>query len=89
MSQPPFSDRSLQNPSAFIIAQAGLMSNAKKCLIEAEAHIIMRNDERVKYLCSIINAILHNEPISYENAALSGTSYQKMIDHVYLDLRVW
>ena len=64
-------------------------SNAQSCLIEAEAHVIMRNDERVKYLCSIINAILHNEPISYENAALSGTSYQKMIDHVYLDPRVW
>lgn len=67
----------------------GQYFNAQSYLIEAEAHIIMRNDERVKYLCSIINAFLYKEPISYENTALLGTSYQKMIDYVYLDLRVW
>lgn len=67
----------------------GEYSNAKSCLMEAEANIIMQNDERVKYLCSIINAILYNEPVCYENTALLGTSYQKMIDHAQLDLRVW
>lgn len=64
-------------------------SNAKKCLMEAEASMILRNDERVKYLCSIINAVLDDEAICYKNAALLGTSYQKNIDHSCLELRVW
>lgn len=64
-------------------------SNAKSSLMEAEASIIMRNDERAKYLCSIINAFLYKEPICYENTALVGTSYQKMIDYACLDPRVW
>ena len=57
--------------------------------MEVESNIIMRNDDRTKYLCSIINAVLYKEPISYENTALWGTSYQKMIDHVCLDPRAW
>lgn len=67
----------------------GEYSNAQSRLMEVEASIIMRNDERSKYLCSIINAILYKEPICYENTALLGTSYQKMIDYVCLDFRVW
>ncbi|MDE6434627.1 MAG: hypothetical protein K2L07_10425 [Lachnospiraceae bacterium] len=67
----------------------GKYSNAKSCLMEVEANTFMRNDERVKYLCSIINAVLYKEPICYENTALWGTSYQKMIDHVCLDPRMW
>lgn len=63
--------------------------NAQSCLIEAEASIILRKDERAKYLCSIINGVLHNEPICYENTALLGTSYQKNIDNAGLDFRVW
>lgn len=64
-------------------------SSAKSCLMEAEANIIMRNDERSRYLCSTINAFLYKEPICYDNTALLGTSYQKMIDHASLDPRVW
>lgn len=64
-------------------------TNAQSCLMEAEASNILRNDERTRYLCSIINVVLHNEPIYYENTALSGTSYQKNIDHTCLDFRVW
>lgn len=62
---------------------------AKRFLMEGEANTIMRNDERTKYLCSIINAVLYKEPINYENTALWGTSYQKMIDDTCLDPRVW
>lgn len=64
-------------------------TDARKYLMETEASIIMRNDERVKYLCSIINAFINKEAVCYENTALLGTSYQKMIDAVHLDPRVW
>ena len=67
----------------------GKDSKAKSYLMEAEASIIMRNDERAKYLCSLLNACLYNETICYENTALLGTSYQKMIDDNCLDPRVW
>ncbi len=67
----------------------GEYSIAQSCLMEAEANIMMRNDERVKYLCSIINAVLNKENIYYENIALEGTSYQKVINHACLDFRMW
>lgn len=55
--------------------------DARRCLMEAEAPDMMKNDERIKYLCSIVEAFLYKEPIQYKNASLEGTSYGKILKH--------
>ena len=41
----------------------------------------MKNDERIQYLCSMIESFLYKVPMSYKNSELSGTSYQTIIDN--------
>lgn len=65
-----------------------LMGNkmeALQHLLEAEAPAIMKSDERVKYLCSMIGTFLYKEPIPYKNLTLAGTSYQKVIENMHLN----
>ena len=50
--------------------------------MKAEAPAMMKNNERVTYLCSIIGSFLYQEPIPYQNEGLAGTSYQKIIDNI-------
>ncbi len=59
----------------------GQFAEAKKYLLEAEASPIMKNDERIQYLCSMIESFLYKVPMSYKNSELSGTSYQTIIDN--------
>lgn len=59
----------------------GEYSNARKSLLEAEASAVMQNDERVKYLCSILGSFLYKEAVTYENGTLADTSYQKILDN--------
>lgn len=60
----------------------GRNSTAIKHLMKAEAPAMMKNNERVTYLCSIIGSFLYQEPIPYQNEGLAGTSYQKIIDNI-------
>lgn len=55
---------------------------AQKHLIEAETPAMMKNNERIKYLCSMIGSFLYKEFINYENATLAGTSYQNVINNM-------
>lgn len=61
------------------------ITEALQHLLEAEAPAIMKNDERVKYLCSVIGSFLYKEPIPYKNLTLVGTSYQKVIEKMHLN----
>ena len=61
--------------------------SAKNYLLEAEAPSMMKNNERVKYLTSMINSFLYKEPIYYENTTLEGTSYQYIIDNIQLNYK--
>lgn len=62
----------------------GKRKEALQHLLEAETPAIMKNDERIKYLCSMIGSFLYKEPIIYENVTLVGTSYQKIIRNMHL-----
>lgn len=54
---------------------------AKKYLLEVEASPITKNNERIQYLCSIMEAFLYKVSIKYNNVALLKTSYQKIINN--------
>lgn len=45
------------------------------------------NDERIKYLCCMIGTFLYSDPIPYENLALAGTSYHKIIRNTHLNFK--
>lgn len=65
----------------------GKKTEALQHLLEAEAPAIMKNDERVKYLCSMIGTFLYEEPVPYKNLTLTGTSYQKIIENMYRNFK--
>lgn len=60
----------------------GQKDEALQHLLEAESPPIMKHDKRVQYLCSMISAFLYKEPVTYDNMALAGTSYQKIINNM-------
>lgn len=59
----------------------GKFLEAKKYLLEVEASPITKNNERIQYLCSIMEAFLYKVSIKYNNVALLKTSYQKIINN--------
>jgi len=65
----------------------GKREEALQHLLEAEAPTIMKNDERIKYLCCMIGTFLYSDPIPYENLALAGTSYHKIIRNTHLNFK--
>lgn len=65
----------------------GKKTEALQHLLEAEAPAIMKSDERVKYLCSMIGTFLYKEPVPYKNLTLAGTSYQKVIENIHLNFK--
>ena len=65
----------------------GKREEALQHLLEAEAPAIMKNDERIKYLCCMIGTFLYSDPIPYENLALAGTSYHKIIRNMHLNFK--
>ena len=65
----------------------GKREEALQHLLEAEAPAIMKNDERIKYLCCMIGTFLYSDPIPYENLALAGTSYHKIIRNTHLNFK--
>lgn len=66
----------------------GKKAEALQHLLEAEAPAIMKSDERVKYLCSMIGSFLYNESVPYENVTLAGTSYQKIIENMHCNYKL-
>ena len=65
----------------------GKREEALRHLLEAEAPAIMKNDERIKYLCCMIGTFLYRDPIPYENLALTGTTYHKIIKNMYFNFK--
>ena len=72
---------------AVVYILMGKKTKALQHLLEAEAPAIMKNDERVKYLCSMIGTFLYKEPVPYKNLTLTATSYQKIIENIHLNFK--
>ena len=53
--------------------------DAQENILKAQAAIPIKNDERVMYLCSVINTFLRKKPTTYKNEYLCG-SYKRIYE---------
>ena len=57
---------------------SGNFEDARKSILQAQTAIPIKNDERVRYLCSILYTYLDKKPTKYSNDSLCGV-YKKIM----------